>query len=225
MPLECHQSPLKRTQQEQAQRQTKTMPTNVEKVVDGFPHPTIAPITGIPNYKSIYTLNLQLNANAASVQSNLGNGLLGLLYLTITSAEYNVLLATGFILPKNPGASPAVPHAAINSQAATLICKHKADTSLFKEYLATDKALKQQAIAAVDVMYLKTICNRNTGFATATTLEMLTHLYTSYSRLTPSDLQESDTQLCQQYDPNQSIKTLFDQIEEAISLAAAAHAP
>jgi hypothetical protein len=47
--------------------------------VDGFPHPTIAPITGVPNYESINALNLQLNANAASVQSNLGDGLLGLL--------------------------------------------------------------------------------------------------------------------------------------------------
>jgi ribosomal protein S17E len=180
----------------------QTMPTDVEKVVDGFPHPIIAPITGVPNYESINALNLQLNANAASVQSNLGDGLLGLLYLTITSAEYNALSATEFIPPKNPGATPTIPYAATDSQLATLLQEHKAATNLFKEYIATDKELKQQVIAAVDTMYLKTLRNRITGFATATTLEVLAHLYTAYGRLTPADLQGNDTCLRQPYDPN-----------------------
>jgi hypothetical protein len=78
------------------------MPTDVKKVVDGFPHPAIAPIIGVPTYKSINALNLQLNANAASVQSNLGDGLLGLLYLTIPPDEYFALSASEFFLPKNP---------------------------------------------------------------------------------------------------------------------------
>jgi hypothetical protein len=201
------------------------MPTNVEKVVNGFPHPTIAPIVGVPTYESINALNLQLNANAALVQFNLGDGLLGLLYLTITPAEYDALSATAFFPPENPGAAPTVPYAATSSQVATLLREHKANPHLFKEYIATDKALKQQVIAAVYAMYLKPLCNGITGFATDTTLEMLTHLYTSYSRLTPADLQGNDTRLRNPYDPNQPIKSLFDQIEDAVALAAAAQAP
>jgi hypothetical protein len=135
------------------------MATDVEKVVDGFPHPTIAPIVGVPTYESINALNLQLNANAASVQSNLGDGLLGLLYLTITPAEYNALSATELFPPENPGAAPTVPYVATESQVATLLRKHKANTNLFKEYIATDKALKQQVIAAVNAMYLKPLRN------------------------------------------------------------------
>jgi hypothetical protein len=201
------------------------MPIDVEKVVDGFPHPIIAPITGVPNYESIKARNLQLNANAASVQSNLGDGLLGLLYLTITPAEFNALSATAFIPPKNLGAIPTIPYAATDSQFATLLREQKAETNLFKEYIAIDKALTQQVIATVDTMYLKTLRNRITGFATASTLELLTHLYTAYGRLTPADLQGNDTRLRQPYDPNQPIEALFDQIEEAVSLAAAAQAP
>jgi hypothetical protein len=74
-------------------------------------------------------------------------------------------------------------------------------------------------------MYLKTLRNRITGFATATTLELLTHLYTAYGRLTPADLQGNGTRLRQPYDPNQPIEALFDHIKEAVSLAAAAQAP
>jgi hypothetical protein len=135
------------------------MPTDVEKVGVGFSHPTMAPIVGVPAYESINTLNLQLNANAASVQSNLGDGLLGLLYLTITPAEYNALSATELFPPENPGAAPTVPYAATESQVATLLREHKANTNLFKEYTPTDKALKQQVIATVDAMYLKPLRN------------------------------------------------------------------
>jgi hypothetical protein len=46
--------------------------SDIDKVVDGFPHPTIYPITGMPNYEALSELNLKLNANASSVHSNLG---------------------------------------------------------------------------------------------------------------------------------------------------------
>jgi hypothetical protein len=112
------------------------MSTDDKKVVDAFPHPTIAPIViRVPTYESINALNLQLNANAASVQSNLRDGLLGLLYLTITPAEYNALSATELLPPENPGAAPTVPYTATDSQVATLLREHKANTNLFKEYI------------------------------------------------------------------------------------------
>jgi hypothetical protein len=123
MPIERHQSPLERTQgQQQQQDQTSTMPnTDAEKVVDGFPHLTVSPINDVPNYESISLLNLQLNVNAASVQSNLGDGLLGLLYLTMTPVEYNALSVTKFFPPENPDAAPTVPYATTDSQVATLV--------------------------------------------------------------------------------------------------------
>jgi hypothetical protein len=54
--------------------------SDIDKVVDGFPHPTIFPTNGISNYKALSELNLKLNTNASSVHSDLGNGqLVGLL--------------------------------------------------------------------------------------------------------------------------------------------------
>jgi hypothetical protein len=86
------------------------MPISANKIVDGFPHPTILLILGIPAYKSIAELNLQLNANAASMQSNLGDGQLGLLALTVSPAVYNTLSTVAFQhRPVNPGTSPIIP--------------------------------------------------------------------------------------------------------------------
>jgi hypothetical protein len=89
----------------------------------------VAPITSVPNYEFISSLILQLNVNAAPVQSNLRNGLLGLLYLlAITPAEYNALSATKFIPSENPGAAPPMWNAATNSQLATPIRENNTGT-------------------------------------------------------------------------------------------------
>ena len=55
------------------------MPTSNDKIMDDFPFPTISPIVGTPTYHTISEVNLKLNSNASSVQSNLGCGTLGLL--------------------------------------------------------------------------------------------------------------------------------------------------
>ena len=42
------------------------MPSTIDKIVEGFPFPTINPIIGEPNYEKIAEVHLKLNSNAAS---------------------------------------------------------------------------------------------------------------------------------------------------------------
>ena len=83
------------------------MPSSIEKIVDGFPFPTIDPIIRTPDYESIADIHLKLNLNAASVKSNLGCGTLGLLFLTVSPAVYATSYTTAFVLPVNPGPEPS----------------------------------------------------------------------------------------------------------------------
>jgi hypothetical protein len=53
---------------------------------------------------------------------------------------------------------------------------------------------------------------------------MLVHLYTTYGRLTPADVQNNDAAMKQPYNPTKPIETLFHQIEESIDVANAAGA-
>ena len=78
------------TDQGQAPRNTNNMP-DIDKIVEGFPHPNIHPIIGIPTYEGIAEIHIKLNSNAASVHSELGNGALELLAFTVTPAVYNTL--------------------------------------------------------------------------------------------------------------------------------------
>ena len=65
------------------------MPTTITKIVDGFTFPTNPPIVGTPTHKTIAEVNLKLNPNSASVQSNLGFVTLGLIQLTVSPVVYN----------------------------------------------------------------------------------------------------------------------------------------
>ena len=84
------------------------MPTDNDKIVDGFPLPKIPPIFGTPTYNTIAEVNLKLNSNSASVQYNLHCNTLGLLQLTVSPAVHNNLSATAFIVPINPGSVPII---------------------------------------------------------------------------------------------------------------------
>ena len=77
--------------------------SSVDRIIEGFPYPILPKINGEPSYASIADLHQKLNANAASVHSNLGCGTLGHLWLTLKPEIYNTLTATPFELPPNPG--------------------------------------------------------------------------------------------------------------------------
>ena len=57
-------------------------PANAD-VIGAFPNPTIDLIIRLSIYETINSINLKLNQNSASVNSNLGDGLNVLLTLTV----------------------------------------------------------------------------------------------------------------------------------------------
>ena len=196
-----------------------------DKIVETFPYPTIPPIIGQPNYESISEVHLQLNADSASVQSHLGNGALGLLFLTVLPAVYNTLSLIPFIPPVNPGPDPVIPAGSTGPQIADIRHQFTTATKLFKQYDATDKALKQLLLGAVDDMFVRSLRNRHIGYANVTTLQILTHLYTTYAQIKPSDLDANHDRMKAPYDCNLPIETFFDQIEDAVEFASAGNAP
>ena len=110
------------------------MPSLIKKIVDGFPFPTIDPIIGTPYYESISDIHLKLNSNAVSVQSNLGCGMLGLLFLTVSPAVYATLSTTAFVPPVNPGPEPSIPTGSTASVIADIQYHRTEATNIFTDY-------------------------------------------------------------------------------------------
>jgi hypothetical protein len=76
-------------------------------------------------------------------------------------------------------------------------------------------------LADVDDIYVRTLRNTHTGYAMVTTLQILTHLYTTYGKLTPMAMQENDRHFCNPYNPAEPFEMMVQQIEEAQDFAAA----
>ena len=117
------------------------MPTTIDKIVYGFPFQTIPPIVGTPTYNTIAEVNLKLNSNSASVQSNLGCGTLGLLQLTVSPAVYNTFLSNAFIVPINPGSVLIISANSTGAQITKPRYAFDTASALFNKYDRTDKAL------------------------------------------------------------------------------------
>ena len=168
---------------------------------------------------------MELNANASSTHSNLGDGQLGLLYLTVSKTTYDSLFDVPLIPPVNPGPLPIIPRNSNARKAADTRVEHAENKRVFNQYIVTDKALKSQIIQAVNDLYLKTLKHRITGYANVSTREILNHLYTSYGKMTPQDLQLIDSEMKASYDPQLPIENLYKQIENAKDVAEAGGAP
>ena len=201
------------------------MTASIDSIVEGFPFPTVLPIVGEPNYESIAALNQQLNANAASVQSHLGNGVLGLLALTVSPAVYTTLSQVAFVPPANPGPVAIIPVGATAGRIVNIRDEFRDRTELFKRYTNTDKALKQLLLGAVDEMFIKCLQTKYLGYLNVTTRQILDHLYLQYARISTSDLQDNDVIFKRPYDANLPVETLFDQIENGVDYAAAGLSP
>jgi hypothetical protein len=200
------------------------MATTVEQMVDSFAMPTILPIVGTPSYKSLSTVFRMLSANATSIPCPLGNGQLGWLRITITEALYNSLSNTPFDLPINPGYAPNLPAFPTANQVSIIQATHKEQVRLWNEYNTIDRALKQQLTGAIDAKFIAAIRNRLTGFSTLTTRRIMEHLLGTYGRILPSKIVRNDALFRKEFDANEPIETLYEQIEDAMQLATDADA-
>ena len=196
------------------------MPSAIENIVNGFPFPSIPPIVGDPNYVKVAEVYLQINSNAASVHSNLGSGVLGLLYLTVSPSVYNTLPATDFTPPMNPDPTPEILVGYTTSQIDGLRYFHTTAALLFDKYELTDKALRQQILLAIDKLFVRSLRNCYVEYGTVLMRDIIDHIYSTYANILPADLQENDTRFRAPYESNQSIETLIDHVETAVEYAA-----
>ena len=199
--------------------------TTQDTIRDRFPHPNLTPISGIPTYEGLHIIQIELNANASSIPSLLGNVQLGHLGLTITAQEYNALSDKPFTAPENPGSSPQFMSKSSGAEISNYNATFNATTKLFSYYLSTDQDLKQLLLAAVDDIYVSATKHATTGYSSVTTLYLLQHLFQTYSNITSVELEENDCRLHSPFDPSTPLENLFQQIDSARDFSQAANIP
>lgn len=192
-------------------------------ITTNFPHSVLTPLPNErPTQQTLHQLHRELNANAASVHSNRGNGILGHLALVVPDATYlNASNGVLFDPPVNPGANPVHLPQATQAQIAEANRQFVTDLAEFKTFVQTEAALKKQLIAAVPLPFLSQLQDELLGVAPITTLRLLTHLDTTYGTLTADDLDRNMTLLHRDWSPSDPLETLFQQIRKCMLFAAA----
>ena len=159
------------------------MTTSTETILSTFPECPIAPLEGVPTHTYMTEVNGFLNACAASVHCNLGNGTVGYLVLTAQPESFQIASLTSFVKPFNPGVLVLGDSAPSAAFIGSLTRQHTEDRRVFNKYHSVDRACKKVLCALIPEAYFRSFKNNYTGYANVQCLEIMSHLWSTYGVL------------------------------------------
>jgi hypothetical protein len=177
----------------------------IDSLMEGFPKKPVK-ITGLPTFETLKALKKDLEANASSVNSNLGGGRHGYLGAVLDAQTYAIIVgndAAGapqpFTVPTFPGVLPVVlgNNAAARDEELRVF---NANTHAWREYNTITGALRKQIITAVEDTYLSPIYDDHIGYSGITLQDMLAYLFTAYGAIQEHDLVWNETRLMEAWD-------------------------
>jgi hypothetical protein len=109
----------------------------------------------------------------------------------MNNEEYFAITVDVFPVPANPGPSAPV----VSGMTAAVIAEttrlHREATQVYQTYHNVDQAIKKLIIESFDDAYLNALSDEIVGYATCTSLQLLTHLLTYYAMIAPTELTQN----------------------------------
>ena len=144
------------------------MPLNADQLLAVFPHPVLTKIIGELNLVSITLQQSEHNRNLASIKSNLGDGLTGLMVLSMKPDIFKTIHPDAFEIPKNPGPAPDPAVIAVASMATKIADIYKAyalESAIYAEYVTAERISVKLALDSMSELYYKALKNAYIGYA------------------------------------------------------------
>jgi len=190
-------------------------------------HKVLSKIHGPPSYASLKNLSTEIKANASSVPTTLGGGRYGHLGLILSPAAYATLDGSApWVTPPHAGSfmPPGPPATAAQIEAARDVWRER--TATYEIFQATEKAIIAQIVAAIDVEYLRSLQNEDSGLFTDDLNVVLDHLFAEHGTVTPQALDAKRLSILQtHYSIMQPVDNVFTSVEDLCKLAAHAGSP
>ena len=114
------------------------MPHNADQLLAVFPHRVFTKIVVKPNLASITLQQSEHNGNLASIKLNLGDGLTGLMVLSMKPDIIKTIHPDTFVIPTNPGPAPDLVVIAAASTATKIADIYKAyalESAIYAEFV------------------------------------------------------------------------------------------
>ena len=128
-------------------------------------------IIGEPNLASITLQQSEHNRNVASIKSNLGDGLTGLMVLSMKPDIFKTIHPDTYVIPTNPGPAPDPAVIAAASTATKIADIYKAyalESAIYAEYVTAERISVKLALDSMSDLYYKNLKNTNTDYTGVT---------------------------------------------------------
>ena len=160
-----------------------------------FKYKTATPIQGEPTNKTLKRLKLELQANASSVETDLGGGDHGYLGLILTDAEYASIPGTyPFVAPNYP--SPlSIPNNATPIEALNTKDQHAEAKRLYLECKNVEKALMRHTQDAIEGKYIDSLVDEYTNLITGDIPVVLRYLFYNYGKVRSNEVAEKEAEV------------------------------
>ena len=204
------------------------MPLNADQLLAVFPNPVLTKIVGEPTLASLTRLQSEHNGNLASVKSNLGNGLTGLLVISMKPSTFLTIHPKEFVKPKKPGYAPPAADIKDASSATRIADLYKAydlKLKVYSEFFEAERISVKLMLDTMDEIYYQALKHEYTGYAKVTLRDLLDHLFDTYAAIDQFDLEKNKDKMTSRYDPNSPIESLFEQIADGVSFASLGDVP
>ena len=147
------------------------MPLNADQLLAVFPHPVLTKIVGKPNLASITLQQSEHNGNLALIKSNLGDGLTGLMVLSMKPDIFKNIQPDFFVILTNPGTAPdpaVITAASTATNIADIYKAYALESAIYAEYVTAERISVKLAHNSMSELYYKSPKNAYTGYAGVT---------------------------------------------------------
>ena len=179
------------------------MPLNSDQLLAVFPLPVLTKIVGEPNLASITLQQSEHNGNLASIKSNLGDGLTGLMVISMNPEIFATIHPNTFAILTNPGPAPEPDNIAAASTATKIADLYKAyalESDIYAEFVSAERISVKLALDSMAELYYKNLKQAHTGYANVTLRKLLDHLVTTYATIDQFDLEKNQEKMTARYD-------------------------
>ena len=132
------------------------MPLNADQLLEVFPHPVLTKIVGEPNLTSITLQQSKHNGNLALIKSNLGDGLTGLMVLSMKPDIFKTIHPDTFVIPTNPVPAPDPDIIAAASTATKISDIYKAyalEGAICAEFVTAERISMKLTLDSMSKLY------------------------------------------------------------------------
>ena len=147
------------------------MSLNANQLLAVFLHPVLTNIVGEPNLASITLQQSEHNGNLDSIKSNLGDGLTGLMVISMKPEIFKTIHPDTFSIPTNPVPAPDPVAIAAAYTATKIADPYKAyalESEIYSEFVSAERISVKLALDLMANLYYKTLKHTHTVYTNVT---------------------------------------------------------